>query len=364
MNPRLHVLMFAVLDGEATPEEARELELKLSESATARDEYASMRLLFERLGSIPQLEAPGIAEAAVKQRRRNAPPSGRSPRSGFSNRGKERSMNPNRSRRSIWIGGGVAVAAVVAVAFFTIGYPPDGRNSAGTVAPAQRYRAEQPKAGDVKLGDQSVAQLMQTEAFDRFVKNPSTRALAGDPDFQALARSHADGLVALGLHPDAIAVLAQQANAQLANSQQAQARAQLANAQQANAQLANSQQAQARAQLANAQQVNAQLANSQQAQARAQLANAQQPNAQLVNAQKADAFSAFGAEANALQSLALAPQTAQVMARHNDALVAAARSQTFATLLSNSRFADALAANALANATAVNGTSTNAQQQK
>ena len=249
-------------------------------------------------------------------------------------------MSPN-SKRSIWIGGGIAVAAVLAVAFFTIDYPPDGSKTAGTVAPAQRYRAEQPKAGDVKLGDQAVAQLMQTEAFDRFVKDPSTRALAADPNFQALARTHANGLVALAAHPDAAAVVAAVANAQLAKSQ-------------ANAQVAATQTA---AQINNAQVAATQTA----AQVNSAQVAATQTAAQVAATQRVDAFAKFGAEANALQSLALAPQTAQMMAQHLDAIAVAARSQNFATLLANNAFANALAASTLTNA-AANGTSTNAQQ--
>src|SRR3954466_15730217 len=63
-------------------------------------------------------------------------------------------------------------------------YPPLGP-SAGTVAPAQRYVASQ--VGEVTLGDTSVPELMQTDAFEVMVKDPNFRALAGDPGFAALA---------------------------------------------------------------------------------------------------------------------------------------------------------------------------------
>jgi hypothetical protein len=337
MDPRLQMLMFAVLDGEATPEESNELTRLLAENEAAREEYESLRRLFERLRSVPPLDAPqDLAGAALDRRQRNAPPERRS-RSSGSSKPRRGNMSPNRSKQLIWIGGGIAVAAVLAVAFLTIDYPPDSRKTAGTVAPAQRYRAEQPKAGDVKLGDQAVAQLMQTEAFDRFVKDPSTRALALDPDFQALAKLHADGLAALAAHPDAVPIVAAKAkaitNAQI-NAAVAQAKA-ITNAQ------TNATVVQAKA-ITNAQ-TNA-LTNAQ--------ANA------LADAQ---VFAKFGAEANALAQLALAPQTAQVLARYNDAMLAAAKSQTFASLVSNASFPQALAASTAANA-AVNSTSTNAQQ--
>src|SRR6185437_296515 len=51
--------------------------------------------------------------------------------------------------RKIWIGGGVAVAAAIVVAATGL-FPPNANETAGTIAPAQRYRAPQPTAGDVQ----------------------------------------------------------------------------------------------------------------------------------------------------------------------------------------------------------------------
>jgi pentapeptide MXKDX repeat protein len=335
---RAHELMFSVLDGEATAEEAGELERLLAEDAAARDEFSSLQRLFERLRSVRQLQAPqGLAEAAADRRQRLAPPARRGRHSSRGNPGRETHMDPNRSKRSLWIGGGVVVVVGIAIALFTTNFPPDGKNAAGTVAPAQRYRAEQPQAGDVKLGDQSVAQMMQTEAFDRFIKDPSTRALAADANFLALARAHADGLVALGLHPDAVAVLARQVNATKADAVKADA-------------------VKADAVKADAMKADAMKAD-------AMKADAMKADAMKADAMKADAFSAFGREAQALRALALAPEATKVMAQHADAVAAMARMQSFASLAANARFADALAANALAaNATQSNATSANAQQ--
>ena len=43
-------------------------------------------------------------------------------------------------------------------------FPPRGE-TAGTIAPAERYRATQIDTQDVVLGDDSVPKLMQTDAF-------------------------------------------------------------------------------------------------------------------------------------------------------------------------------------------------------
>src|ERR1041384_6626538 len=95
----------------------------------------------------------------------------------------------SHNRRMILTG-----AAVVAVGLGAYGlgrvYPPLGPSS-GTVAPAQRYVSSQVGADDVTLGDQSVPQLMQSDAFELMVKTPTFRALAKDPSFALLAQNPA-----------------------------------------------------------------------------------------------------------------------------------------------------------------------------
>ena len=63
--------------------------------------------------------------------------------------------------------------------------------------------------GDVTLGDTSVPELMQTDAFQVMVKDPNFRALAGDPGFAALASNPA-AMAALAANPSAFAALAQE----------------------------------------------------------------------------------------------------------------------------------------------------------
>ena len=90
-------------------------------------------------------------------------------------------------RRNVFIGVSVAVAAALLVGHYALDFPGGGKGVSGTVAPAQRYRAPQIQAQDVKLGDQSIAQVMQSDAFDRLIKDPQVRALAQDASFKALA---------------------------------------------------------------------------------------------------------------------------------------------------------------------------------
>ena len=78
-------------------------------------------------------------------------------------------------------------------------------------APSRRRSATGPSRSsprDVKLGDQQVAQLMQSEAFEQIMKDPQLRALAADANFQALARSEA--FAALAQNAQAFSALASQ----------------------------------------------------------------------------------------------------------------------------------------------------------
>src|SRR5437868_119228 len=101
-------------------------------------------------------------------------------------------------------------AAVIAVGLGAYGlgrvYPPLGP-SAGTIAPAQRYVSSQLGDADVTLGDTAVPQLMQTDAFELFVHDPSFRALAGTPGFKAIA-GNPQVMAALLANPQAFTGLA------------------------------------------------------------------------------------------------------------------------------------------------------------
>src|SRR3982750_2023221 len=104
----------------------------------------------------------------------------------------------------------LTTAAILAfgVAAYGLGriYPPTGP-SVGTVGPAQRYVSAQVGEGDVTLGDTSVPQLMQTDAFELMVHDASFRALAASPGFKALA-GQPQVMAALMSNPKAFAALA------------------------------------------------------------------------------------------------------------------------------------------------------------
>ena len=53
-HSHLSELMHAVLDGEATREEARELEAQLARDAAARAQFDELRSVFEQLRRVPR----------------------------------------------------------------------------------------------------------------------------------------------------------------------------------------------------------------------------------------------------------------------------------------------------------------------
>ena len=73
----------------------------------------------------------------------------------------------------------------------------------------ERYVSSQVGDADVALGDTSVPELMQTDAFQVMVKDANFRALASDPGFAALASNPA-AMAAIAANPAQFAELAQE----------------------------------------------------------------------------------------------------------------------------------------------------------
>ena len=69
------------------------------------------------------------------------------------------------SRKKVWIGAGIAVAAAIVVVSTGV-FPPSGSDTVGTIVPAERYRAPQNTAADVKLGDPSTASSTPVNTSD------------------------------------------------------------------------------------------------------------------------------------------------------------------------------------------------------
>ena len=87
------------------------------------------------------------------------------------------------ARKVMW---GLAAAAAIVLAVYTItGFPPVERGTEGTIGAAQKYQAPQIGDKDVVLGDSTAQEFLQSEIFDRLLKDPQARSLFADSNVRA-----------------------------------------------------------------------------------------------------------------------------------------------------------------------------------
>jgi len=190
-------MMHAVLDGEATPEQAHQLERLLAADPAMRAQFDELQSLFDALHQVPKAYPPEGLVAAVTAALPAREPQRAGLRQLFS---KSRvieliSIRPRATitgqtanihsesrvdstweidrmsqqnsksigKGKIWIGAGIAAAAVLVIGQY-VEFPSSGQNVSGTVAPAQRFRAPQMTSDDVKVGSPSGGQSTQINA--------------------------------------------------------------------------------------------------------------------------------------------------------------------------------------------------------
>jgi hypothetical protein len=218
-STELRLLMQAVLDGEASPAEAAELERVLAASPAAREEFEQFRRLFDELAAVPRRHPPEGLAAAIRAALPVVPSSGQlsavsrvlrpssegiypggdvpatpeqetpahQPRSQLRRFLMTQPHPPYSAKRKAWLGAGIALVAVAIVVRYGFDTVPKPEDVAGTVVAAQRYRAPQ-GAADIRLGDQTMAQLMQNDAFVKLIRDPQVQAMAREPGFVEAAR--------------------------------------------------------------------------------------------------------------------------------------------------------------------------------
>src|SRR5260221_2364886 len=225
MKPsELTALMHAVLDGEATPAEARALERRLAAEPEARAEFDSLRALFDELKGLPQafppegrvaavmaglpssqLSAPSrviskttqafpgnIAGSPISDMARRA---SRSVLFSGSKRMNEQKSGARGKRAVIWVGGGIAALAVILVATSGIDFPPGGTNTSGAIVAAQRFPAEQPATTGVSAPSQSEsAQRASLGTPGNIGDARSSDSLKADGRSDSLSNGRVDGI--------------------------------------------------------------------------------------------------------------------------------------------------------------------------
>ena len=220
-------LMHAVLDGEASEPQARELERHLAIDSKSRARFEELKRLFGALEGVPEATPPAdIVErilARASLARRGDP--GPDQLFGFSRvrdafgqlltgGTMSQPQNGNARRRNIFIGIGLAAVGAVLFGHYVLDIPNGGDNLSGTVAPAQRYRStEQVKPADVRLGDQTVSQLLQNEDVVKLIKDPGFQLLAADQAAMQWFAANATAYAAIASQPAAFGVIANNAAA-------------------------------------------------------------------------------------------------------------------------------------------------------
>jgi hypothetical protein len=83
--------------------------------------------------------------------------------------------------------GVAAAAAIVLISVAITGFPKvNSTGTLGAISAAKRAQAPQINAADVKTDDPSVQQFLQSDTFDRLMKDPNTKKLLADPQYRVM----------------------------------------------------------------------------------------------------------------------------------------------------------------------------------
>ena len=167
----LDALIQGGIDHSLTPDEQVRLAEMLSESPELRERVAQLTNLVDLIESLGPAEAPaGLAEQVLA----------------------EVSHRPHVVRHSTFQRGvpvnkkilfGLAAAAAIVLAVITYNSnPPATVGTEATIGTAQRAQTPQIAPSDVKLGDTSTQDVLQTETFDAIIKDETLRSALQDEE--------------------------------------------------------------------------------------------------------------------------------------------------------------------------------------
>ena len=180
MTDRREELLQARVDGELTTDERRELDRLLEEDASTRLRAGELDALSKALDVLGPEDPPArVLRAVIDHVKHNAPealPEYQTTATG------------GLMRTKVLWGLAAAAGIVLAVLAYT-GFPPDSGGSEGAIGAAKRYQAGQIAASDVKLGDQAAQEFLQSDLFDKLVRDDNARKLLNDTNFKQLAGS-------------------------------------------------------------------------------------------------------------------------------------------------------------------------------
>jgi len=197
----LHRLMHAALDGDIGTDERAELDRRLAEDPLARSLFDELSSVDSALQTLPMIDIPTELEqslrAAAKQHHaeHNEARAGSALLVRFLRQVRTRHFikgtalmstqgQHNFGRQKVW-----GVVGVLAIAVGVIGYLDLGSENSyisGALQQADRYRDNNITADDVVLGNDDVAQLLQSDAFIAMIEDESFSQLMADAKFVEL----------------------------------------------------------------------------------------------------------------------------------------------------------------------------------
>lgn len=178
INHELDALLQGALDDTLTPDDHRRLAQMISESREARDRAAELKQLATLIDSLGPADAPaGLVDDVLEQVSHHS-----------------QVVRPLTFQRGVAVNKrilfGLAAAAAVILALITYySYPPVTVGTEATIGAAQRAQAPQINAQDVKLGDTSAQDVLQTETFDAILKDESVRTMLQDANMRQFLQS-------------------------------------------------------------------------------------------------------------------------------------------------------------------------------
>jgi hypothetical protein len=174
-HSELDALLQGALDDTLTPQEQARLAGMIGENRAARDRAGELKQLAGLIESLgPADPPPGLVDDVLAQ---------------VSHR--PYAVRPSTSLKGVTVNKkilfGLATAAAIVLAVMTYNtYPRPTEGTEATIGAAQRAQSPQIAAKDVKLGDTSTQDLLQTETFDAIMKDETLRTMLLDPGFREL----------------------------------------------------------------------------------------------------------------------------------------------------------------------------------
>lgn len=189
IRPELEELLQGALDDTLTPDQHAKLSLMMSDSREAGDRAVDLGQLAALIDSLGPANVPPGLVANVLAEVAHSPYLVRS--STF-----QRGAPVNKK-----ILFGLAAAAAIVLAVITYYSNPATVGTEATIGAAQRAQAPQIAAQDVKLGDTTSQEVLQTETFDAIMKDETVRTMLQDAEFRSRLQ---DAALRSALQDDAI----------------------------------------------------------------------------------------------------------------------------------------------------------------